>query len=153
MFHYLLPTVRPKEIGQKYLSYTKYRYREARRVKVGDTSTSTTSSKPTAKNDQTTYQPTFYKPSVNKNDSGNLQGAYIEVTPRKMVILPRLEGWCQDRSLQPREVRALHQKNQGSGRRRHARQGAASRCNVERGPKREHLLTSAWAIGDLLSPN
>ena len=28
--------VRPKEIGQKYLSYTKYRYREARRVKVGD---------------------------------------------------------------------------------------------------------------------
>ena len=29
--------VRPKELGQKYLiSYTKYRYREARRVKVGD---------------------------------------------------------------------------------------------------------------------
>ena len=27
--------VRPKEIGKKYLSYTKYRYREARRVKVG----------------------------------------------------------------------------------------------------------------------
>ena len=28
--------VRPKEIGQKYLSYTKYYYKEARRVKVGD---------------------------------------------------------------------------------------------------------------------
>ena len=28
--------VRSKEIGQKYLSYTKYFYKEARRVKVGD---------------------------------------------------------------------------------------------------------------------
>ena len=43
--------------------------------------------------------------------------------------------------------------NQDSGQRRQARQGAATRGNVERGPKREHLLTSTKASGDLLLPN
>ena len=108
---------------------------------------STTSSK--RSDDQTTYQPTFYDPSVNKNVGGQSSMRLHRstttqnggTTSTRMMVSSQASSAKTSSSSSPDESR------------QRARRGAASRCNVERGPKREHLFTSAKASGDLLSPN
>ena len=113
----------------------------------------TTLSKLNTINDQTTYQPSFFDPSVEKNDSGQFsRGLHRSSTTKNggttstlLMVSIQVTSTSTDSSTSPKESRQRA--------RRQTRQGAADRNIVERGPKREHLLTTAWASGDLLSPN
>ena len=144
--------VRPKDIGKKYLSYTKYRYREARRVKVGTKNEyyvikalrkERPDDLPTyflrAYGEQEREWTIFKAPSSKYHHSKwwNFLDSYDGV---------KSDLFSEDRfELFTRRIKAVGDDGRLDS--------AATKGNVERDPKREHLPTSTKASGDLLLPN